>query len=82
MSAIAKAIDLAGGPARVAEVVGVSVQAVCFWRDGKRRLPHEHAADLERLTNGQVGRRDMFPDSWARIWPELAEVSEPASTGG
>lgn len=31
---------------------------------------------IERETRGQVTRRDLRPDDWQDIWPELAE-SEP-----
>ena len=28
---------------------------------------------IERATGGAVTRRDLRPDDWARIWPELAD---------
>jgi DNA-binding transcriptional regulator YdaS (Cro superfamily) len=28
---------------------------------------------IERATNGLVTRRDLRPDDWKAIWPELAE---------
>lgn len=36
------------------------------------------AAALERATVGAVTRRDLRPDDWQAIWPELAE---PATEG-
>jgi DNA-binding transcriptional regulator YdaS (Cro superfamily) len=69
MTSIALAIEEAGGPSKVAELLGVSAQAVCFWRDGKRQFPVEHCAALDRITS--VRRWDMRPDDWHRIWPEL-----------
>jgi DNA-binding transcriptional regulator YdaS (Cro superfamily) len=45
---------------------------VYFWRSGKRGLPHEHGASIERLTGGAVTRKDLWPQDWQRIWPELA----------
>lgn len=39
---------------------------------------------IERLTNGQVTRRDLRPDDWYEIWPELAVVgliSQPEIIG-
>ncbi|MGK5044925.1 transcriptional regulator [Janthinobacterium sp. GB4P2] len=38
---------------------------------GGRPVPAEHGAAIERATGGQVTRQELFPDSWARIWPEL-----------
>lgn len=32
---------------------------------------------IERLTGGQVTRRDLRPEDWARIWPELAAPAGP-----
>lgn len=63
----------------MAEILGVSTQAVCFWRDGKRRLPIEHCSAIERATNGGVTRRDLRPLDWQDIWPELAQpAASPA----
>lgn len=51
------------------------------------RLPSPaKCVDLERVTGGQVSRRDMRPDDWHRIWPELIThdhpaLSEPAEAG-
>lgn len=51
--------------------MGVTPQAVAFWRDGKRGLPERLAARLETATGCVVRRWDMFPLDWHRIWPEL-----------
>ena len=29
--------------------------------------------EIERATDGAVTRRDLRPDDWERIWPELAD---------
>jgi DNA-binding transcriptional regulator YdaS (Cro superfamily) len=64
-------VELCGGPTKVAAVLGVSAQAVCFWRDGKRRLPVEYMPVLERLSAGVVRRWQFRPGDWWVIWPEL-----------
>jgi DNA-binding transcriptional regulator YdaS (Cro superfamily) len=33
------------------------------------------AAAIEEFTEGQVTRKDLFPNDWQRIWPELADQS-------
>lgn len=71
MSNIKDAVEQCGGPARVASALGVSTQAVCFWRDGKRGLPAEHCAEIERLCGGAVRRWHLRPADWHVIWPEL-----------
>jgi len=69
MSPIEVAVERVGGPTKLAGVLGVSAQAVCFWRDGKRRLPVEFCATIER--ESAVRRWDLRPEDWHRIWPEL-----------
>lgn len=70
MTPIQIAIAEAGGPAVVANLLAASVQAVCFWRDGKRSFPVEHCAKLEAAQT-KVTRRDLRPRDWHLIWPEL-----------
>lgn len=36
------------------------------------------AAQLEAHTAGAVTRRDLRPDDWHRIWPELVTPEHPA----
>ena len=60
MKAIEKAIFIAGNATRLAKALGVSVQAVCFWRDGKRGIPAERCPDIERETG--VPCEDLRPD--------------------
>lgn len=76
MNHIGIAIERVGGPVKLAAELGVSVQSVYFWRSGKRGLPFEHGASIERLTDGAVTRKDLWPQDWHRIWPELVTDSE------
>lgn len=73
MTAIATAIEQAGGPARCAKVLGGTTQKWCFYRDGMRKLPERYGAGLERLADGKVTRADMWPEDYRAIWPELAD---------
>ena len=79
MNAISQAIQGAGGPAKVARECGVSVQAVCFWRDGLRALPAEHCITLEKMNGGNVRCEHMLPGvDWAYLrdsTPATQEVS-------
>lgn len=77
LSEVARAIDLGGGPSVVARALNVSTQTVCFYRDGKRRIKAEHGALLESLCGRQVTRKEIWPVSWPRIWPELAGGHTP-----
>lgn len=54
MSALAKAIGTLGGPTKVAAILGVTAQAVCFWRDGLRQFPADHCPIVERETRAKA----------------------------
>lgn len=72
MNSLQLAIARAGGPAKVAKLIGKSLQAVCFYRDGERPFPVEHGAALEEASG--VKRWDIWPDDWHRVWPELRKA--------
>ncbi|MEJ2800607.1 helix-turn-helix domain-containing protein [Comamonadaceae bacterium PP-2] len=78
MTSIHDAIQGAGGPAKVARALGVTVQAVCFWRDGLRSLPAEHCPTLERLNDGRVRCEELRPDV---DWAYLRRQPTPAEQG-
>lgn len=59
--------------ASLARKLGISPVLVSQWRNGIRPIPIERCPDIERATEGAVTRRDLRPDDWQRIWPELAE---------
>lgn len=69
MSAIKTAIEKVGGPSKAAGLLGCSVQAACFYRDGKRSFPVEFCARLSAASG--VARWEMRPADWHLIWPEL-----------
>jgi DNA-binding transcriptional regulator YdaS (Cro superfamily) len=52
--------------------IGAHAPDLCRWADGKRCVPVRFAALIERHTDGCVTRKDLFPDTWQKIWPELA----------
>ena len=62
MNPIQTAIQKLGGPAKAAEVLDCSVQAVCFYRDGKRRFPAELCPVVERHLVGAVTCEELRPD--------------------
>lgn len=74
MEYVREAIKALGGPSRAAELCSVSVQAACFWRDGKRPFPKEHAPAFERALCGRFACEQLSPSaSWQRVpdaaWP-------------
>ena len=82
MNAIQRAIEGAGGPSQLARRLGVTSQAVRFWRDGDRAVPEKHGAEIERACNRLVTRQEIWPDTWGRIWPELLESTRTQAGAG
>lgn len=62
--------------ASLARKLEISPVLVSQWRNGVRPIPIERCPDIERATGGAVTRRDLRPDDWHRIWPELNQQVE------
>ena len=45
------------------------------YRTGIRSVPVRRCLQLERATEGLVTRKDLRPNDWHLIWPELQETS-------
>lgn len=73
---IDRAARLLDGRSQLADRLGVKPSAVGNWK--VRGVPIEHCADIEIACGGLVTRRDLRPDDWRRIWPELAANDDPA----
>jgi len=71
MSALSKAIEIAGSQRLIAEACGVIQPTVAGWLR-RSHVPAEYCAAIEAAVKGAVTRRDLRPDDWASIWPELA----------
>ena len=83
MNPIKTAIDLFGSVTEFSRTLGVTPQAVCFWRDGKRQIPADKCPLIERVTKGVVTCESLRPDvEWAyirNIDPALAGVDLAAT---
>lgn len=66
-------IKLLGGPTRISKLVGVSVPAVSMWQNSE--IPHDKlvmlAATLEKESHGLVTKKQLLPNTYHLIWPEL-----------
>lgn len=65
-----------GRQAALAKAIGAYAPDISRWADGTRPIPFPFGAPIEKATQGLVTRKEMFPDDWERLWPEL--VNEPA----
>lgn len=70
MKTLKQAVEDIGGITTVSAMLGMSPQRLSNWID--RGVPLEHCARVEH-TLGVVTRRDMRPDDWHLIWPELQQ---------
>lgn len=55
-----------------ARAIKVSPSLLHQWLRGIRPIAIQHGAAIERASGGAVTRKDLFPNTWADIWPELA----------
>jgi DNA-binding transcriptional regulator YdaS (Cro superfamily) len=58
--------------------LGISKGAVSQWKAENRRVPAAHCLAIERATNGAVTRRDLRPDDFHLIWPDLDTATTEA----
>jgi DNA-binding transcriptional regulator YdaS (Cro superfamily) len=78
----AELIDLLGGTAAVAKLLGIKPPSVSEWRS--KGIPDDKLIRLtlaiERESKGAITRQMLFPNCWSDIWPESERV--PASEQG
>jgi len=68
--------------ADLARAIGVKDPAqIRQWRHGYagRQPDPANCVSIEVATGGRVTRKDLRPDDWQRIWPELATPEEVAA---
>ena len=69
-------IDALGGNSVVADMLGIRQPSVCNWR--LRGIPDQRlmilAPQLEHI--GLISRKELFPDNWQILWPELRKKPE------
>lgn len=60
-----------GGASKFAMELGVSLSYLLQMASGASPISPVRAVEIEKLSNGEVTRKDMFSDDWQKIWPEL-----------
>lgn len=61
----------------LSKAIGAHPPDVSNWSSNKRPVPINRCVAIEQATTGAVSRRDLRPDDWMLIWPELAD-QEPS----
>ncbi|QMT41260.1 transcriptional regulator [Neisseria shayeganii] len=65
-----------GASSALAKKSGIHPEVISMYKTGKRKVTGKDCLKIEQATNGQVTRRDLRPDDWHEIWPELAVSNE------
>lgn len=72
-----------GAQAELARALGVPQSLPSAWAaadpEKRRPVPVQHCQAIVKATNGAVTLRDLRPDDWHLIWPELAEPTDQAT---
>lgn len=58
--------------ASLSKAIGAHAPDVSRWASGERPIPVEKCVAIEIATNGKVTRKDLKPNDWQKIWPELS----------
>ena len=78
---IERAAKAVGSQAKLGEALGVTQQNISYWK--KTSVPMEYGAAMELASKGAVTRKEMWPETWEKYWPELApahvSIAQPAT---
>ena len=55
--------------------IGASPSWMSQIASGEAPISPELAVQLEQSTDGEISRKKLFPNTWEKIWPELAGVA-------
>jgi DNA-binding transcriptional regulator YdaS (Cro superfamily) len=69
-----------GAGIKLAAKIGAHGPDLYRWASGKRPVPEKFCVLIEQATDGAVGRKDLRPDDWHLIWPELIKVKKARKT--
>lgn len=58
--------------------LGVSQGLIYQWLTGRRPIAVDKCVAIERITGGEVSRKDLRPNDWREIWPELLDLRDRA----
>jgi len=63
-----------GTATRLAEALGISPSYLSQMTGGTSPISPERCVAIERATAGSVTRKELRPDDWHLIWPELIDA--------
>lgn len=59
--------------ASLSQRLSVPNVSISNWANGKRPIPIRWIPVIEDKTNGLVSRKDLRPNDWHVLWPELKQ---------
>lgn len=68
-AAVERAASILGSQKALADLLGVSPQAVWAWIH-RGSIPPTYCVAIEKATDGEVSRNVLRPDDFHLIWPE------------
>ena len=77
-TAVTRACEVIGSQRLLAEIIGVKPPSLSEWEKGESDVPVKRCVQIENATGGQVTRRDLRPNDWHLIWPELIDQDKAA----
>lgn len=66
-------LSVRGRQAALSSSTGLAPSYIWQIANGLRPVPICHCANIELGTSGLVTRKELRPDDWHLIWPELKE---------
>ena len=73
MTKLEQEIQILGGAVRLAEAIGVGQSAISNLVSRGGTPTPANCLAIERATDGAITRKDLRPDDFWLIWPDLAE---------
>ncbi len=64
-----------GAAKKLAESLGISKSYLSQLASGAAPISPARCVQIEMATGGEVSRKDLRPDDWESIWPELATAA-------
>jgi DNA-binding transcriptional regulator YdaS (Cro superfamily) len=66
-----RAVEIVGSAAAMARLLDLTPTMVYQMQNGIRPVPATVCHAIEMATGGEVGRRELKPKGYEKLWPEL-----------
>lgn len=76
MNPLDTAIEACGGVGKLALAIGVTQAAVSNWKSRDTLIDPLYCVAIENATEQKVTRKDLRPNDWQAIWPELSATDK------